>query len=276
MRVYAAKDANKPVFKIGKANVVLSRLSRIGALKDFDLAASHCIRLPSEQDALRVEDAIHKLFHPWNIKPDRANRRDGDTEIYSIECYDLLLKFWRDYPDLVFGAVPETIPVPQISAGTKSPEELRLARAKREQKLRKEEANEFRLAMCVLECAINQLEELNLEVFQLCDGPEPFVIVETESSHLFVRAHGLLCILKIRQFFVDKARNRESSVLTEPKCERDTKTGRWRVSATVATPITDGNRDSLVKEYVRLVEMFPRSEVQREPVLVHNRALPFY
>ena len=65
MFVYLAKDTKKPLFKIGKANVVLNRLLKLGDLADFDLRGSFCIRLPSPEDALRVESALQHFFHPW-------------------------------------------------------------------------------------------------------------------------------------------------------------------------------------------------------------------
>lgn len=117
MFVYLLKHTEEPRFKIGKSNDIHGRIPGIGGIRTFNLSGSLCIQLPSDGDAYRVEKVLHRLFARWRLPVDKSNRYPGDTEQFNAECFDRVLKFLTDNPDLIEGALPMTIPSLPISCG---------------------------------------------------------------------------------------------------------------------------------------------------------------
>lgn len=145
------------------------------------------------------------------------------------------------------------------------------ARNRRAELKRKEEAQRHDLAMLSANTVIEDIKKLRLDVFELCGGAQPYVIIESDNYELFSRAATSLSLMDVLDFYVDKARLCKSTVLLRPKWEQY-ETGRWRATALVGTPVTDDNRDSLDPEYVRIIDSFPRSRVPRQIVTVHDPA----
>ncbi len=274
MLVYLAKDANKPQFKIGKANVVCDRLSQIADLATFDLQASHCIRLPSSEIAYKIESAIHHLFAPWNIEPDKNQElKNGHTEWYKIECYDRVLDFLYKNPDLVFGAVPEPIPAPTEKARPprRSPEQRLRDKELREKEEQIMKALNLDLALIMFRGVAERLLEIQPDVFELCehpDEPRPSLYVESSNREEFDRVVGMVSDLTYLNFNpkLDPDIVLRASVVGSVCARWDRFTGRGRMSATLTVPVTNANRYTLNAEYVRIYDMIPRSQVLRESV----------
>jgi len=275
MFVYVVKDAKKPQFKIGKAKVVLNRLAKLGNLEDFDLAGSYCLRLPTEADAFRIEAAIQKLFHPFNVEPDANNRRLGDTEIFRLECFGHVINFLRANPDLFFGAVPEAIsePVESANAPRKVPEQLLRERQERATDQRAVAELKFDISMVVFDGVVSQLTDLRPEVFDLSECPNPrgeqpkqVVHIESSDREIFDRAHGLVCTLQYLRFSSRLDGMDRSNLAGNVLAHWDDAQRRGRLSVQIVVPVTPDNRHELNQEYVDIHDMIPRSQAPRKPL----------
>ncbi len=118
MFVYILKYIDGKRFKIGKANDIYQRIRGIGGMEAYDLASSLCLQLRSEADAYRIEKILHRLFSDWHLEVDKGNRFDGDTEQFSIECFERVVKFLTDNADLTAGAMPCALPPAPVKAST--------------------------------------------------------------------------------------------------------------------------------------------------------------
>lgn len=121
MYVYLLKHVDGKSFKIGKASDIHQRIRAlgIGGMQAFDLECSLCVKLPSDDDAYRVEKSLHRLFADWHLEVDEQKRCDGDTEQFAIECFDRVVKFLTDNSDLIAGASPRELP-PAVAQASKS------------------------------------------------------------------------------------------------------------------------------------------------------------
>lgn len=274
MHVYLVRYAKLPQFKVGKANDICYRLSKLGDLSEFDLEASYCIRVPSSQIAYKIETAIQHLFDPWNIKPNKTKKRkSGDTELFKIECYERVLRFLHDNPDLVFGAVPKPIPVPVKKVGPRrrNPEQIRQDKEKREKEEQMVAALNFDLAMLMFEAVTEKLSDMGLDVFELCETPnhpKQFIYLESDDRELFDRAVLMVGELIHLSFnpILDPNVVLRASVLNGQCVRWDPSAKRGRMSVILPVPVTNENRHTLNQEYVRIHDMLPRSSILRELV----------
>lgn len=276
MFVYLAKDTKKPQFKIGKANVVLNRLLKLGDLADFDLKGSFCIRLPSPADALRVESALQHFFHPWWVPPDESNRKDGDTEIYKIECFERVLRLVYANSDLFFGAVPEPIPLPDPAKAKAPAQRLR----ERQMQMIEEQAVaglKFDIAMVVFHGMVSRIMELKPEVFELCEYPEPkggtpkqVILIESKDREIVERALGLVRTLSYLMFTSKRSETKvgQSLLVKEVSVHWGEGQDMSRLQAELPIAVTEKNRLELNPEYVEIHDMIPRSQVPRRPIEV--------
>lgn len=92
--VYLLVSKNKPMFKIGKADDVISRMTTLERHWDeFDYTRS--IEVVCIDQVFDFERSLQKIFKNYNLKPSElgideqaAVKADGYTEFFHIDCFD--------------------------------------------------------------------------------------------------------------------------------------------------------------------------------------------
>lgn len=80
-------------FKIGKANCPVRRFKQLGGVNAFLPDASFYVELPEESLAFILETFLHQRYSGWGIAPLATHRYLGDTEYFSMGCYQKVLGF---------------------------------------------------------------------------------------------------------------------------------------------------------------------------------------
>lgn len=150
--VYILSHKSEPRFKIGKANVILSRVRTIG-LDEFDLKASIAIEAPSEKKANIIEKSLHRLFDNWRISSDLIPVKDGATEWFDAKCRPRLDAFIEGNLDLLGLKVHRDFQIEVQNPKLK--EEIRKKKLEEAERLR--EARFFQKALATAN-RINKLE----------------------------------------------------------------------------------------------------------------------
>lgn len=196
MFVYLLQHTSEPRFKIGKANDIYQRILGIGGLDVFNLPSSFCVQASDEGSAYRLEKILHRMFEPWNLPVDEGARYTGDTEQFSMECFDRVLKFLTDNADLNDGALPVPLPpAPLRPTPVKNifsiGDRIQRNEKRRQRAIVKERENleGYRAGIRILESSIFSLLEMGLDEFKLCNG---FVLIETGNREKYDKAHNLI------------------------------------------------------------------------------------
>lgn len=94
--IYLIPLKNNPVFKIGNAVNVPNRIKNMGVLRHVDHDKAVVIDLPDKKSAQIVEKSLHLRLHPFRSSDIPDDIRNGQTEYFGIDAWDIALDFIAD------------------------------------------------------------------------------------------------------------------------------------------------------------------------------------
>lgn len=264
--VYLLLLATQTKLKIGRTNDVHGRIRDLPHL-DFDLAGSLCFKVQTEAESKRLEKILHRALAKWRVAVDPNSRYPGDTEMFAAECFPRAVELLTHLTDLYDGALPGALPdpVPRVVVPKKTWYEAQKARVNKRRQEQEDADQRFNMAMIAIECGVDQLTAMGLEVFERCEKPYPFIGVESSDRELYDRALGILGEMQLPHFSQSRNPRHSSSMITSITAKWDKDTQRGTVTAALSTTV-NGDFEGWNEEYLALLELIPRSKVARVPL----------
>jgi len=169
--VYLLRHASEPRFKIGKTNDIHQRILNLGGFSEFDIRNSYFLQFAKEKHALKTEKILHRLFNRWNLPTNEKERYIGDTEQFSIECFDRIIQYLGSNSDLIYDSKPISLSNFQFSINYENKHKEREIKRKLELERRWEKAfDTYNKTINLIDTQFQLLEKMELDKFIIENG----------------------------------------------------------------------------------------------------------